>query len=356
MAALLGLWVGIATAGSAAGWAAIAKPFCQGGPRRNQGGVEMRHPRVRGARLLVDRRPAKKTYLCRRDGVGMRVTKSSLGDERRLALDVNMCMFPSNFACFCRQKPQTSYDAPSCGSRSGTVGRALQINRSKLSRGHQYYGNTHSFSSDGAGRRSCGSHAARRGACDLRNPLSWQVTPGASPGAMGPAPSTRTQAALRGFQRQRLSYSWPLSEAMRMRWPSSPVPMPPGRGCPRIRPRRFAGPKRAADTGLPFGLHALALDYFYGTGVPVDHGRYLDILRKAADAGSILAASEYSQALFVGAITPRMSLRRSLMRRSRPRAAMRRARCSMARAALRSLDTRIADPVAGDRMDTRLGE
>ncbi len=78
-----------------------------------------------------------------------------------------------------------------------------------------------------------------------------------------------------------------------------------GAGVPKDPSQAFRWAQRAADTGLPFGLHALALDYFYGTGVPVDHGRYLDILRKAADAGSILAASEYSQALFVGAITPK---------------------------------------------------
>lgn len=78
-----------------------------------------------------------------------------------------------------------------------------------------------------------------------------------------------------------------------------------GAGVPKDPSQAFRWAQRAADTGLPFGLHALALDYFYGTGVPVDHGRYLDFLRKAADAGSILAASEYSQALFVGAITPK---------------------------------------------------
>lgn len=78
-----------------------------------------------------------------------------------------------------------------------------------------------------------------------------------------------------------------------------------GAGVPKNPAEAIRWAQRAADTGLPFGLHVLALDYFYGTGVAASHSRYLDLLRKAADAGSILAASEFAQAHFVGEITPK---------------------------------------------------
>lgn len=78
-----------------------------------------------------------------------------------------------------------------------------------------------------------------------------------------------------------------------------------GVGVPKNPSEALRWAQRAADTGLPFGIHALALDYFYGTGVAIDRGRYLELLKKAADAGSILAAGEYAQQLFKGEFTPK---------------------------------------------------
>jgi hypothetical protein len=73
-----------------------------------------------------------------------------------------------------------------------------------------------------------------------------------------------------------------------------------GSGLPKSNDEAFRWAQRAAATGLPLGLHVLGLDYFYGTGVAVDMGRYLSLIRRAADAGSIAAAGEYAKALFKG--------------------------------------------------------
>lgn len=76
-----------------------------------------------------------------------------------------------------------------------------------------------------------------------------------------------------------------------------------GAGVPRDPGEAFRWAQRAAATGHPFGIHALALDYYYGTGVAIDYGPYLALLRKAADAGSILAAAEFARMNFKSDVT-----------------------------------------------------
>jgi len=78
-----------------------------------------------------------------------------------------------------------------------------------------------------------------------------------------------------------------------------------GSGVPLNEAEAFRLAQGAAATGLPAGLYVLALDYYYGTGVASDKRRYVSVLRQAADAGSILGASEYAKALFRGEIVPR---------------------------------------------------
>ncbi|MFZ5670910.1 MAG: tetratricopeptide repeat protein [Pseudomonadota bacterium] len=78
-----------------------------------------------------------------------------------------------------------------------------------------------------------------------------------------------------------------------------------GSGVPRDPWEAFGWAQRAAATGHPLGLHVLALDYYYGTGVAIDYGRYMALLRKAADAGSMLAAGEFARQNFKGDAAPR---------------------------------------------------